>query len=297
MRGRTEIRHLSGSSALKRVALASALILAALLLGASSAGAENSFCEKTVVHNFEKPFSRMPRVHPPPISGKLPFAPGHTYLTQPQSQILVADEGPHIGYGFRSDPGADRTFMLNWRILGRLTQVNGQGARKKLVDTKEQFVGTVTEAEFNKIALRFLLPAREGLYRLDLSFRKKNGKMLKHFSQYFRVVRPTVSVKLALSTQRIRASETLFLRVENLGTRSVRYGEPFSLETFNGSAWVDASVDLGPWHRPLFKILSGLAGKCQSFSVPSDLSAGLYRIRKKLASPARSVTANFEVLP
>lgn len=67
------------------------------------------------------------------------------------------------------------------------------------------------------------------------------------------------------------------------------------LETFKGSIWIP-SVGLGQWHRPIFKILSGTAGKCQSFSVPSDIPAGLYRFKKQLASPARNVTASFEIL-
>jgi hypothetical protein len=264
--------------------------------GSAPAGVDSDFCSRPVVRDFEKPFDRMPRVHEPPFSGELPFAPSRTYLHQPRSQVLVTDEYMQIGYAFGVDQGPDRTFALNWLVSGRLFKVNGRGESIKALTDKKWSIGTVSDEEFGDLAFRFGLPSGEGLYRVDLIFRKDNGRVIGRYGQYFRVVRPTVSVRLALSQQSARSGEAIFLRIENFGTTAVSYAEPFYVERFNGTGWVPYPLGYA-WHRPIFRIRGGLAGKCQSFPIPSDMPSGLYRFRKPLASPGRALTASFEVLP
>ena len=156
-------------------------------------------------------------------------------------------------------------------------------------------VAVLSEAEFDRLSISFEVPAEVGFYRVDFDFKDKRGKQLGHYAEYLRVLRPTWSTKLGLSQQLARPGEVLYFRVENFGTSPVRYGEPFLIETFDGGGWREYPLN-GAWHRPLFRISGGHAGQCQSFTVPNDMPPGLYRVKKRLVSPSRSITSEFKVL-
>ena len=238
----------------------------------------------------------LPAIHQLPQSGHLPFAPGHTLFTAPATRVLVAGRATQVSYRFGSESSSRRMFALHWQVAGRLSQITKHGKALKTIEAKKWGVGVLSQAELNRLALRFALPSREALYRVNLAFRRA-GSVLARYGEYFRVVRPTVSVKLVASQASARVGDTLFLRVENYGSTPVRYGEPFSVEGFDGLSWNPSPPDLGPWHLNQFKLFGGRAGACQLFSVPSSMPPGLYRFSKDIAIPPKDIFAEFEVRP
>jgi hypothetical protein len=281
--------------------LVMAIAFSALLVGPrdTSAGSGLSFCKPEVVHDYTRPFQRLPRVHNPPESGKLPFAPSATVLSQPENPVLVSEDGasPYFSYGFSSYSSQERKLVLNWHILIKLVRVNGRGDPVEVVTELRRRIGTVSDAELGRVFLPFFLPKKEALYRVDLVFRKQNRALLGRYGQYLRVVRPTVAVKLALEREMVEPGQLLQFRVQNQGTTRASYGTPFSVERFDGSKWAVylGEDELGPWRRILYKVYGGTAGRCQSLTLPADTGPGRYRIRKPLAQPARALTAEFEV--
>lgn len=88
--------------------------LVALLLCAqgATAGSQKSFCGDGLAHDYLAPFSRMPKVTPPPQSGRLPFAPPHTVLNRPENSVLVRG-GSEFSYTLRLIRGAtERLFLI-----------------------------------------------------------------------------------------------------------------------------------------------------------------------------------------
>jgi hypothetical protein len=142
-----------------------------------------------------------------------------------------------------------------------------------------------------------VLPRQEGFYLLTLAFRSQNGRLLGKYGQYLRILKSKVSAKLVLGPRIPVPGDVVYLQLVNTGTLHISYGEPFLIEEYSSSGWEPTAVELGPWHRILFNLAGGLAGRCQQFVVPSELAPGQYRLRKDIANPKMSVTAGFEVPP
>lgn len=278
----------------------SLVVLFTLLFPGLGQAAPGGFCEDLIVHDYRKPFKRMPGVHRPPSSGQLPFAPSQTLLTQSASVILpLENQGrPEYSYGFESYSAAKRTFRLNWQIEAHLYQVSKRGEPRGTIQRQRRFVGRVSERNFSRIQFPFLLPRHQAFYRVDLTFRRKDGSLIERYGQYLRVVPHTVAVALAVSSKSVSPGEEMSIRVENAGTSRVSYGEPFAVDRLAGSQWSTylSESELGPWRRPLVGLEAGTAGRCQEFMVPLDAPAGRYRVKKRLAQPDRAVTAEFEVV-
>lgn len=279
-----------------RLALFAAFMLVVCAWTSSYADARTAdgFCQEQVVRDFEGPITHLPNIHQFPRAGRLPFAPSDLRWDTPPTQILVAGRDTQVSYSFGSSSGAHRRFRLNWYIEGHLNQIDKQGKALKAIQEKRWRIGAISKAELDRLTFRFSLPSMRTLYRLNFTFRR-HGDVLARYGEYFRMVKPTVSVKLAANQLSARVGETFLLRVENFGSTSVRYGEPFSIEKFDGLSWSPAPIELGPWRMNQHKLLGGMAGPCQTFLVPSSMPPGLYRFSKEIAKPAKHLTAEFEV--
>lgn len=178
-----------------------------------------------------------------------------------------------------------------------MLRIDQSGQVERTVNVQRRRVGKVSEAEFNRIALRFPIDSQPAFYRLDTTFRRISGQRLAHYSEYIRLVKPKFNARLAVSATTAASGDTLSFRIKNPGTEQLRFGEAFSIEQFNGSAWVDYPADIGPWRRILRSLSAGQLGKCQSFTIPVDMPTGRYRVRKSLLRDAGSpLTDEFEVL-
>jgi len=268
-----------------------------VLLGGASAGSTSvSFCGDRIVHDYSRPFDRMPGLRGVPASGQLPFAPPQTTFSPSTSQVVLAQKAsPRYSYGFESF--LNRRLRLDWRIEGRLSLVDAKGKVLRILEQKTWVLGTVSEEEFNKLTLGFKLDQGQRVYRSDLVFRKADGGLLGRFAEYVRIVKRTNNVKLGIYRDTVRPSEPVVFRVENVGTARATYGPPFTLERFDGNGWASYPAELGPWRRVLWSAHGGMAGPCQEWQIPGNTTAGKYRVRKSLVRPVGEVNATFEVVP
>jgi hypothetical protein len=277
--------------------------LGALLMVAVGAGAvePSQFCRDRVVHDYEKPLRSLPKLRAIPEHPS--FAPSNTSLKRfsgPRDGgsvvVLKAGEQALVKYGFSATQGSDRKFSLHWTIIGRAVQVNFRGDVRRPLAHVERRVGVVGETAFNDISLGFTLPSDTGLYRVDLVFRGKDHKILGRYGEYFRVVRPKLSVRLAVNPLIAHPGQGISMRLLNFGTEPIGYGLPFLVEQFDGTGWTNYPLGFG-WHLPLLRLSAGQAAPCQTFGVPEDMPPGLYRFKKILVEPPRGFTAEFEVAP
>ena len=145
--------------------------------------------------------------------------------------------------------------------------------------------------------MSFDVGRQPSFYRLDVNFRRLHGDLhLASYSMYLRVLRPRFAARLAVSARLLRPEETLFLRIENPGTDTVHFGEPFLIEQLEGDRWKPVPLGLY-WRRPLLGLGAGGVSRCQSYDIPAGTAGGLYRVRKDLLGRHRHLTAEFEVQP
>lgn len=266
---------------MKRGALASVIVaVASLLVAAPGASAvtyevEPPFCEPTVLRDYLKPVEQLPKLPSPP-SGRLPFGPER--LTVKPMQSLVIGSG-RVGYDLFIRNQAP--VHPHWRVTTTLERVDWRGRPVKTIATTDRQVRTI---RFGRGAgVEFELEGVPGPYRVITVFSSKSGERLGRFGFYFRLMRPTESARLALNSNSYRPGQTVFARVENLGTELVGYGVPYAIERLSGSTWSKAPESpRGPWILPLLLSNPGMSGRCNGFWIPPDMPAGRYRVVKEI---------------
>jgi hypothetical protein len=235
-----------------------------------------------------------------PESGHLPFAPKGILLR-------VLDDGLRVGpgaIGFALTGNAiDQDRLLNWRITARLVRVDRRGRPSGLLKTRAWGLGTIDLHDDARM-LRMFVNGQPRFYRMNLSFKNSTRKTLGRYSAYFRIVRPNVDVELAVSDQSVGQGQSLYARVENLGTESVVPDSRIYLEQFDGNEWHSVTSYLTPGLRSRLRAVlpAGQAARCVEIQIPSEQEGGLYRITSKVAlwrSPSRQATLSkiFRVKP
>ena len=252
---------------------------------------ETPFCEGQPVAGFLKQLERMPRLREPDDFERLgPWAPRSVYL----SGAGEIQTGPtSVGWALRYGILARR---LDWLVSAEMTQVNLKGMPVGDTKTKQVEVGRPGRNAYSD--LTFSVPDDPAIYKVELSFQNAAGKLLGRFGRYFRVMEPRSAVRLTLTSTSVKSGDRVYARVENLGTEHVSYGVPYSIQMFDGAAWVKAPQSPGgPWIMPLWLSPPGRSGSCNSFRIPTDMPAGRYRFVKPLQSPRKSIAAEFELVP
>ncbi len=275
--------------------LAVGLIL--MLQNTAAANAVAPFCRERLAHDYAQPFGRMPEVHGPPKSGRLPFAARNVYFEWPTTSIVVP--GPvrsdEVSVGFGVPSGSQAKLHLNWLVKVRLLEVDGLGRSRKIVSLQTRRLGTVSPRSLSRTDISFDLGRRPSFYRLEVDFRNLYGNhRLATYGMYFRVLRPRFGARLAVSTRSLHPEEALLFRVENPGTETLYFGEPFSIERLQNSQWQPVRLNLA-WHRPLFGLGAGGVSRCQSYDIPAGTAGGTYRVKKNLLGKHRELIAGFEV--
>lgn len=257
-----------------------------------------SFCEDSIVRDYEAILRRMPRVHAPPPSGRLPFAPVNMYFEKlPRSSLVASDAGgTRAGFAFSVPSGRDRRFRLDWVIDSRLVKVDFQGREKKVIRSDRTSVGAVASDGIDDLTVSFGIGPRPAIYRFETIFRKTTGERVAKYGWYIRVLpRTTSSVQLGVEKPIYQVNDSVLFRLENFSTKRISYGLPFSLEHLSGASWVEHPLGL-TWWRIRLSLPPGLAGRCQSISITNEIPEGLYRVRKTLGD-GRALTAEFEIRP
>jgi Big-like domain-containing protein len=289
-------------------ALVAAIVALALAISAPAAGAvtyetaPSAFCRATVLRDYLAPLSRLPKPHSPGPSGQLGFGPRGIRL-QPLPPLLVG--GGTIGYKLFLVRGA-RAQHPDWTVVTTLARVNWRGRVAETHNRTRRRVRTISRthgagAEFR--VNRYAFP-----YLLTVGFRDRAGRDLGEYGFYFRVVDATGTARLGLSAPTYRPGETVFARVENLGSSPVTYGAPYAIERLDAAGWARAPESPpGPWILPLYWTPGGMTENgCQGFWIPPTMPPGRYRISKEAKFPAlrqpgsaesRLLTGEFDLAP
>lgn len=279
---------------LPRFALATAACLAAGVLSTASAiGAypanpltdgNPAFCTpKKPVEDFG--LLNLPAIREVPEEAGKVLGRGAVDIYGGWDRILPEPRG--FGYGF-SEHNYSGTVRLDWTITAELWAVDKRGTAYRQVDSVELFIGRLDAAHQPRIEVE--PPTnRRGFYRFSMRIESAAGETVGLFGAYFKVVRPYWSVKLGLARDALHPGERVFSRLENFGSQTASYGEPFSVERFDGANWVRQADLLG---RGGWLIWGGILGPgetglCNSFRLPDDVSAGLYRVVKSVGPSLR----------
>jgi hypothetical protein len=251
-------------------------------------------CEQRVVRDYERPMESMPPLTGAPISGKLPFAPRNTgFELKPGPFVFtLGASAPSAGFGLSVPSGnPDRLFELNWTITVQLSRVNRRGKIVRVVGSKGRTLRTISDRAFDGLDMSLPIPASVGIYKLQVTFSRLNGKRLGRYGQYIRVVAPSSSVRLVTRPASIDPGQSVRFWVENLGTEATSYDPAFTLERLmDGREWVDQPLSITAWPRIRFGLGAGEAGACQFYTLPSATIPGQYRITKSVGD--RRITSS-----
>jgi hypothetical protein len=263
------------------VCLAITLVIACSSVSpaASAPGLASGFCRGTLVRDYLKPLRRMRPVRQVPASGRLPFGPKGLSLYA--LNRLRVGKGA-IGFAF-SDEAINQPRRLNWRIETKLMRVDSTGHVVALLATKTRHVGTQEVSTIN--GQRFVVSGKPSYYRVDITLLRLSGAFLGRYSEYFRVVRPTLHVHVMLSDKSVSPGQVIYARVENVGTKPVLPASRALIEQYEGGVWTQVATALIPGLRSRVRavLYGGEIGRCVQYRVPVSQPPGRYRFTDKVA--------------
>jgi len=264
------------SSSITALALSSVAVLVVCPNSNALASAgEPSWCAHRVVHDYLAPVRQMKPIRRVPRSGRLPFGPSSLRLVNRTGPLMVGSGT----FGYELSTEAAQPLHVDWAILTRISSISHSGHIKRTLITKKSYVRAVR----NDSNLRFMfhLPNKPALYRYDIEFQGRSGK-LGSYSEYLRVVPRRAAARIRLSSPTYRAGSEVWFRLENVGTAAISFGELFSIERYNGSAWEkDAATPVGA-PAVAIELAGGVAYRCKRVTLPQDGSPGLYRLSQKV---------------
>jgi hypothetical protein len=251
--------------------------LPAASAGATGVTASGPFCERSIAHDHRAALRKLPKLHAPPASGRLGFAPGKAILTL--SPQLVVGEG-RIGYGLSPPPGSGLS-RVRWDLTTTLTKVDWRGRAVKRVERRKRRLDAVRRQ--NSPRIEFEVGEQPGAYRLTIVFRDRSGRKLGGYGAYFRVVERIERARLGIYAHYVAQGDPVLVKVENPGTATLLFGLGMRIERREGEAWTEAPESpRGPVPAIGFALGPGLAGDCESFTVPTTMPPGEYRAVKEV---------------
>lgn len=239
-----------------------------------------AFCApKKPVRDFG--LSKLPPVREVPESAK-PL--GHGAVTMYGGWSRVMPEPQPFGYGFSEHNYGGDGVRLDWTITAQLWTVDKRGTPFREIDHEELFIGHLSALRQPHIDVD-PPKGRRGFYRFSMQIADRSGKVIGAYGAYFRVVRPSWRPKLRLTREVLRPGERLLIRIENYGSKSVSYAEPFGVQRFENGGWVPVPDLLrARWRMWLGLLGAGGTGKCNVLSLPPDMPFGSYRIVKRVGT-------------
>jgi hypothetical protein len=286
----------------QRIAVAFLLMVAYAFLGGRTVAAApaeisgSGFCGVKQVRNYLAPFKRMTPLRRVPATGHLPFAPRGISIYTLGSGLRVG-KGP-IGFAF-SDSAGDRPRRLSWVVETELARVDALGRPGPAIVTKVRRFGTKKISEVN--GQRFVVSGQAAFYRVTIEIRKQSGKLMGRYGQYYRVVSPRLGVRLAASNEEVAPEETIFARVENMGTETVTPDSQVQIEQLIDGSWRAISTVTALGLKPQVKrrVPGGKVDPCFAYRVPLGQEPGFYRFVGTATSlegrKAKVLIAKFQV--
>lgn len=253
----------------------------------------DNLCSSSDPRDYAAPLDRLPSIRQLPArkhgeaGSHLPFAPSRlAFYPWSRSPILVG--GGSYKYSFYDEGLASDPLTLNWLVTARLVAVKRSGAEQAIGDEVRLAVESVDDAYQPTLAMQ--VPQKVGFYRVDLRFANDQGKELGSYSEYLRVMRPIVRLRLGIDGRRFKPRQHVRTRVENLGTIVVSDSMYLQLEKqIPGGGWRRLpSADTGGFRGPRL-LLAGEAGDCVGMRLPAELSPGRYRILRPVGISAGKI--------
>jgi hypothetical protein len=241
-----------------------------------------AFCSAPGPRDYAEPLADLPPITELPAKRKgiihLPFGPKNlgVYTLSP-SVVLV--NGGLYGYGLYDRDFSDSSLSLNWRISVQLQSLTGAGLVEEEIDEDTVEVGSFTPDSQPQRKLE--VPESVGFYRVDVQFATKTGEALGSYSEYLRVMRPTIHVRLGINHRQFRHNQILAFRLENVGTARIGYGSFYWFARKTPKGWKGVEqLNQRSFDEYYAFAGAGEAGRCTSFRIPQNLLRGLYRVSK-----------------
>ncbi|HEU5062573.1 MAG TPA: hypothetical protein VFT79_05400 [Solirubrobacterales bacterium] len=251
------------------------------------------FCSGQAVHDFLRPFKRMPELREPRPDGTLPFGPP-TLRVKWRDRMFTS--GQYVGfvlYLYRRSPAA----QLGWRASVTLSRVDWKGRRMKTIEVSRRRIPYL--AKDHSASFSYGIVERvPGPYRVTAVIFNRQGRKIGGFGSYFRLVKPTYRPRLGLTADSYRRGSTAFGRLENFGTVLLDTPREFWIERFDGSSWSPIPETPRGWIGNEL-VEPGTSGACSAFDIPPTMPPGRYRMVRPitLLSSEGRAAGEFLVLP
>jgi hypothetical protein len=267
--------------------LSNPLVLALLVFPAlaGAAGGESSpestsgFCKRRLAVDYAAPLAGMPGAHPVP-EGELPFGPrnfGIHTIGHIIGRPHVALAGSNYGYTFAGKNEPYRMLDLGWHLKATAWAVDRNGRARRELGTRGWQVTKIKE--LSKLQVAF--PAtRPGFVRVDVRISTLSGRTLGAYRDYFRILKPSNDVRLAVEDASVHPGERAVGLVENRGAGNLSSVSAFlEVKHFTGGAWMTVPQPASPQSiLPYgFFLAPGENARCYGFDVPADAEPGRYR--------------------
>jgi len=277
---RRSARRLPGRVARR---LSSALVVALLVFPAAAGAAEGEsspgFCKRRLAVDYAAPLAGMPGAHPVP-EGELPFGP-RNFSVHTAGHIIgiphVALAGSNYGYTFAGKNEPYRVLDLGWRLKATAWAVDRNGRARRELGTRRWHVTKIKE--LSKLRVAFPAP-RPGFVRVDVRISTLSGRMLGAYRDYFRILKPSNDVRLAIEDASVHPGERAVGLVENRGAGNLSNVSRFlEVEHFTDGTWITVPQPVSPQSLvPYgFFLAPGENARCYGYDVPADAEPGRYR--------------------
>ena len=302
----------------RRLAVVSGVCLAiGLTLGCFSLASASEYlselCGQRIVRDYEGPLRKMRRLRGPlkPFESQkqtLPFGPSGLSLLRVGTTRVVM-QGERFGYRLAAAGTTNRSGLLkqalhlHWFVETRIWAVKRSGVRVRSVARTARYLGDVRDLQ----RLEFMRSTHSGLYRYDILFRNRDGKILGGYGSYYRVVRRRVGLRIGLNGSVFRAGDKVVGSFENLGTDSVFMPDGSSLDVEYEEAMDQWTAAASGAPRPGVVVIvdpvfvrGGYSLGCTTFDISNDVMPGHYRFSVMVrpfgvAPERRSVVRQFVV--
>jgi hypothetical protein len=296
--------------------------------GTAQAKTGDEFCAGGIVRDYARPLKRLPKIHVLPASGALPFGPDWLHVEKYPMPVMGGYRDPYFGhvllpgankfgYVLQDQGNASIGVELDWTVTARMLVTTRSGLIGREVALQRFQIGNVGRGYWRRLVVSAL--RRPGLYRFDIQFRTRFGRILGRFQEYLRVVHPRYEARLVIDNPILRRGESAAIRIDNVGTKSITFEEGFSfgfrLQRFDGLNWVEVTLPTWQGWRIESNRIAGFPNLYRgvpagwntscigSIQISPEFEAGLYRILKPVKisrrhglGPPINLAAEFQVV-
>lgn len=249
-----------------------------------------SSCPTVKTRDLAAAMRGFPAIRHVPASGRFPFGPRKMRITPVESPVQ-AGRG-RVGFRIGLFPMSGTRRRLGWAIHLRVIRLSAHGAERGSVAERRIRLIHSQEVGREEASIGALVSGTPAFYRLDMAIDSASGAVLGSYSEYVRVVVPTINVRLALDGDLFRPGDLLAIRIENRGTVGIAF-QPvhLRLERETSAGWRAIPQERPPSFgaaRQVF-VVGGGAGPCDGLRLPTNLPAGRFRVSELVAARSHSV--------